>query len=294
MAIDQALNRITVVLVTYQSAHCIPQLSRCLAQFPHVTIVDNSSTDDTVTQFQKYLPQAKLILNERNYGFGAANNRGIEASNTEFLLLLNPDCIIDTNAAISLIHCADTNPTAVLIAPQLNNRKGEIDLSYSWTPGCWRARGPQADGDLCVGFASGACMLIRQDAMLKIKGFDEDFFLYYEDTDLCLRLAKHGELIIHPQSKVTHFSRSSSGGKGRLKAEYNRGYHHIQSKFIFELKHSEIEVSTQRRLRYSFIALIELAVRALILDGTRSARVLGRIFGALNYRRDMKSRQLRL
>ncbi|MGH6645883.1 glycosyltransferase family 2 protein [Aquabacterium sp.] len=286
------LARVTVVLVTFHSAHCAPELGRALADFPHVTVVDNASTDDTLEQFRRHLPKAALLANDRNLGFGAANNRGIWAAGTEFVLLLNPDCVVSAEAVSQLIRCADTYPGAAMIGPQLLGRSGQADISYTWAPNTWSALGPGAEAEACVGFISGACMLIRRDAMLRIQGFDEGFFLYYEDTDLCLRLARQcGELIVAPQALVTHLSRGSSGGSGRFKAEYMRGYHHIQSKFLFNLKHLGEQVSTARRWRYCMTAALEMMVRVLVLDLVRATRVLGRVVGAWRYPDDMRTRQ---
>lgn len=286
------LARVTVVLVTFHSAHCAPDLGRALASFPHVTLVDNASTDDTLYQFRRHLPQASLLHNERNLGFGAANNRGVWAAHTEFVLLLNPDCVVDADAVSKLVRCADACSTAALIGPQLIGRSGQADISYTWAPNTWAAKGPGAEAQTCVGFISGACMLIRREAMLKVKGFDEGFFLYYEDTDLCLRLAQQfGELIVEPQARVVHLSRGSSGGKGRFKAEYMRGYHHIQSKFLFNIKHRGESVSTARRWRYCTSAALEMVARLLILDLVRATRVFGRVMGAWHYPADMRSRQ---
>ncbi|RZL04447.1 MAG: glycosyltransferase family 2 protein [Rubrivivax sp.] len=290
VAVDLA--RVTVVLVTFHSAHCAPELGRALADFPHVTLVDNASTDDTLEQFRRHLPQASFLANERNLGFGAANNRGIWAADTEFVLLLNPDCLLNAEAVRQLIQCADAFPGAAMIGPQLLGRSGRPDISYTWAPNTWSAQGPGADADTCVGFISGACMLIRREAMVKIKGFDEGFFLYYEDTDLCLRLAQQfGALIVAPQAHVTHLSRGSSGGKGRFKAEYMRGYHHIQSKFLFNLKHQGEQVSRARRWRYCAMAALEMVVRVLVLDLARATRVMGRVAGAWRYPDDVHSRQ---
>lgn len=285
------LARVTVVLVTFHSAHCAQELGRALASFPHVTVVDNASTDDTLDQFRRHLPQARLLANERNLGFGAANNRGIWAADTEFVLLLNPDCVIDAEAVSHLVRCAEAFPKAAMVGPQLLGRSGQDDISYTWAPNTWSAKGPGAEAETCVGFISGACMLIRREAMVRIQGFDEGFFLYYEDTDLCLRLARQvGELIVAPQARVTHLSRGSSGGKGRFKAEYMRGYHHIQSKFLFNLKHLGESVSTARRLRYCATASLEMVVRVLVLDFVRATRVFGRVVGAWRYPVDMRLR----
>lgn len=290
---NSELDRITVLLVTYQSAHCASALGQSLAAFPNIIVIDNASSDNTLEAFAKSMPRAKVIANERNLGFGAANNRGVLAAETEFVLLLNPDCIIDASAAQQLLQCADANPSASMMAPQLIDRHGNPDKNYSMGHNTWPAKGPLADGNTCVGFVSGACMLIRRDAMLKIKGFDERFFLYYEDTDLCLRLTEQcGEIILAPQSRVTHLSRGSSGGKARFNAEYLRGYHHIQSKFLFDLKHHQVSVSHIKRWRYCLVAGLELCIRLLLLDAVRASRVLGRVVGAWRYPDDMKSRQV--
>ncbi len=286
------LARVTVVLATYHSGHCAADLERCLSGFPHVIVVDNASSDDTVAQVSQHLPQAQVLLNDRNLGFGTANNRGVWAATTEFVLLLNPDCVIDADAVATLLQTAQRYPKAALVAPQLINRQGKQDLSYCWTPTTWAAQGPGAEADTCVGFASGACMLIRREAMVRVHGFDEDFFLYQEDTDLCLRLARQcGELILSPHARVTHLSRGSSSGKARFKAEYLRGYHHIQSKFLFDFKHQGLQVTTARRWRYGLIAALEMLARLPMADLARAMRVMGRMMGALRYPQDMKLRR---
>lgn len=287
------LQRVTVILATFYSSHCIPQLGRCLALFPNVVIIDNASEDDTLLKVAQHLPHAKFIANKQNRGFGAANNQGVKIADTEFLLLLNPDCIIDPASALALIKSADRHPDASAIGPQLLGRRGQLDLSYGWTPDSWKPKGAGADADTCVGFISGACMLIRKNAMVRINGFDERFFLYQEDTDLCIRLAQQcGALILAPEARVTHQSRGSSGGRARVKAEYIRGYHHIQSKFLFDQKHHRLQASTWMRLRYCATAALEAILRIALFDLVRASRALGRVLGAWRYPNDMKIRQV--
>ncbi len=278
------LDRITVVLATFHSGHCAAELGRCLAAFPHVIVIDNASGDDTVAKIQQHLPHAQVLVNAKNMGFGTANNRAIHQASTEFVLLLNPDCLIDAESVTTLIQTAGRYPAAAAIGPQLLDRRGHLDLSYCMQANGWPMRGPAAEGELSVGFLSGACMLIRLAAFRRVHGFDEDFFLYQEDTDLCVRLARdHGELILSPQARVTHFSRGSSGGPARYKAEYIRGYHHIQSKFIYEFKHQHKQVGAARRMRYCVMAAVELLLRLMLLDTTRASRVFGRLAGAWAY-----------
>ena len=278
------LGTITVVVVTYESSHCVPGLGQSLRAFPHVIVVDNGSADDTVAQVKRHLPQASVLRNERNLGFGAANNRAFASATTEFVMLLNPDCSMTEEAALTLLSAARRYSGASAIGPQLSDRNGRLELGYRLRLDRWSPRAGPAEGDLCVEFLSGACMLIRRCALERIGGFDEEFFLYQEDHDLCLRLARDcGELIVCPDARATHLSRRSSAGRYRFRAEYLRGYHHIQSKFIFERKHNQGRLTPAVRLRYVLTAGLESVLRCCLFDPARACRALGRMRGAWAY-----------
>ena len=275
-----AADRVTVIVVTFNSAHCISALAEGLRPVPHVLVVDNASQDNTAQEVSQRLPRALWVPLETNRGFGAANNAGVRLASTEFVLLLNPDCTIGIEAIEHLVQALDDCPQASAAGPQLIDRKGLPDISYRWRSDGWSSRGPGASGLACVGFFTGACMLIRREAMTRIGGFDEDFFLYYEDDDLCLRLQDAcGPLLLQPLARVQHLSRGSVGGKARLKGEFLRGYHHIQSKFRFQAKHRGQPTSPFIRLRYGCVAAIEAALRLMAFDTARACRCAGRVAG---------------
>lgn len=285
------LEQVTVVLVTYESQHCMEELGVCLAGFKNVIVVDNASKDDTVAMARERLPHAQVLVNERNLGFGAANNRAIHAARTAFVLLLNPDCVVDDSAVVTLLSALEDDPSAAGAGPQLVGRGGRLDLSYCMRSGGAAAQGPAAEGLICVGFISGACMLFRRADLLRVEGFDEGFFLYQEDADLCRRIQAQGRsLLVVPQSRVTHWSRGSSGGKGRLRAEYLRGFHHIQSKFRFAAKHEGVLVGPWVRGRYGAAAAVEAFFRCVLFDPGRAMRAVGRLCGAWRYRNPRPSR----
>ena len=284
-ALAAEAHRVTVLVVTFNSAHCLPALGQGLQGLPWVTVVDNASADDTLAQVAAHLPQARVMRQGRNLGFGAANNLGWRAAGTEFVLLLNPDCICTSEAIAQLVRTADAHPGASTVAPQLLGRRGEPDISYRWRVDGWASRGPGADGPCCVGFVSGAVMLIRRSALQQAQGFDEGFFLYYEDEDLCLRLLDQaGPIVVDPAAQVQHLSRGSVGGRQRFQAEYLRGLHHIQSKFRFRRKHLGRRASAAQRLGYGLGAAAETLLRLLLLDPRRAARSAGRVVGVLRYR----------
>jgi N-acetylglucosaminyl-diphospho-decaprenol L-rhamnosyltransferase len=277
-------NRVTVIVVTFNSAHCIATLSTELHHYPHVIIVDNASVDETLNEVERHLPNAQWVALEKNMGFGAANNLGVKMATTEFVLLLNPDCSLHPGAVAALVETADEHQDAAAVGPQLIDRHGKPDLSYRWRSGAWQSRGSGASGVTCVGFFSGACMLIRRTAMCKVGGFDDRFFLYYEDDDLCLRLLDEcGPLLVQPRALVKHASRGSVGGRGRLIGEYLRGFHHIQSKFLFQAKHYNKRTTSMVRMRYGFLAALETALRVFLLDFGRACRCAGRVAGSWKF-----------
>jgi N-acetylglucosaminyl-diphospho-decaprenol L-rhamnosyltransferase len=279
-----SLDRVTVIIVTYNSEHCIESLAKAIGRCPHVVVVDNNSQDQTKERVKRHLPKSILIPQKENVGFGAANNRGLAVVQTEFCVLLNPDCQPENRAFEKLVDTADQFPNASLIAPQLINRNGKRDQSYRWDSSKWESTGPVADEVACIGFASGACLLIRTESLKSIGGFDENYFLYYEDEDLCLRLNKFcGPLIVSPKAIAHHQSRRSTSKNHLIKAEFLRGYHHIQSKFYFTLKHRNEKVKAIGKIKYAAFSLLELAIRLLAFDFPRATRSAGRIAGSLSW-----------
>lgn len=273
-------NDVTVIVVTYNSAHCIDGLANTLAVLPHVILVDNASNDDTVKKAALAMPNAKIICNARNLGFGAANNRGLQQTTTCFALLLNPDCLLTADVVPQLLEVAAAYPDAAIIAPHLIRRDGGIEVSYRWPNTHWRSRGPAAEGPVCVGFVCGAAMLLNMAIMRDVGFFDEDFFLYYEDEDLCQRaFISRRQIILAPHVKVTHLSRGSVRGKSRVRAEFFRGYHHVQSKLIFAAKHVSGVHASKLRWKTLLLAVAAVPLRMLVPVPRYVARLFGRIAG---------------
>ena len=274
------LHDIAVIVVTYNSAHCISGLRDALAGFGQIIVVDNGSDDDTVEQVQRQLPAARLIANAANVGFGAANNAALTMVSTSHALLINPDCVPDLNFAPRLLAAAAQFPDAAIIAPHLIRRSGELELSYRWPDGLWRSGGPRASGPCCVGFVSGAAMLLNMAVMRKVGFFDETFFLYYEDEDLCQRVFNQRlPIVVVPDIELTHLSRGSVKGRHPLKAEFMRGYHHAQSKLLFEHKHVSAASAGRLRWKTLALALLTLVPRLLLPQPKYLSRLAGRILG---------------
>lgn len=274
----------TIIVVSYFSSHCFDALKASLGDAPHIIVVDNSQSAEEAASIARALPSAKVVKAERNLGFGAANNIGVQLAQTRYVALVNPDCPAQKADIDRLAALLDAFPNASATAPQLIDRNGRPDVSYRACRAHWKSKGPEASGLVCVEYASAALLVVRRDAMLQVGGFDESFFLYYEDDDLCVRLTREvGPIVVDPAVRVSHLSRQSSKRGLNTRPEYIRGYHHIQSKFMFQAKHQSRSTNSAIRFRYATLAGIELLARICLLDLPRAARAFGRLRGALDY-----------
>lgn len=270
----------TIITVTFNSAHCLASLAKQLAAFPNVTLVDNGSEDNTAEQAKVKLPNALVIKNFKNVGFGAANNQALQQVTTPWALLLNPDCVAEFDTLIQLVEAVERFPEAAIIAPHLLRRDDSIEVGYRWPHSKWISRGQKAEAPCCVGFVCGAVMLLNMEVMREIGFFDENFFLYYEDEDLCQRVFNSKkEIILVPEIKIKHLSRSSVKGGILLRSEFIRGYHHAQSKLIFEHKHISAKSANSLRWKTLLLAILTLIPRLLIPQPKYLARLIGRIAG---------------
>lgn len=274
------LSQVTVVIVTFNSAHCLPELGAGLTKFPHVIVVDNASDDGTPAAVRNYIPQARIIANPRNLGFGAANNLALYAAVTPFCFLLNPDCEVSAEKIRALLAIAIKHPDAAMVVPQLLRANGERENNYRWPATQWRSRGPGADGLCCVGFACGAAWLLNMQVMQAIGFFDEEFFLYYEDDDLCQRIfARRRAILLVPDVQLVHSSRGSVRGASPWRSEYLRGFHHAQSKVRFTGKYRGKKSARRQWCQVFALACLTLPLRLLLPSTRQLARLVGRVAG---------------
>ncbi|TSE25216.1 N-acetylglucosaminyl-diphospho-decaprenol L-rhamnosyltransferase [Tepidimonas sediminis] len=273
------LSQVTVVVVTHNSRHCLSAQKPLLDACPHVIVVDNASEDDTVERARGLWPHAQVLALPRNLGFGAANNRAMERVQTEWALLLNPDCTLEPACLERLLQWSQVWPEVAVLAPQLVDARGRPQVNYRWAPLSWPGRGGPAEGPVCVGFACGAALLLRRSAVPQPL-FDERFFLYYEDDDLCLRLFQRRlPIIVVPDCRAQHRSRGSVRTRWPWRAEMRRGYHHVQSKLTFTAKHRGLAAARRGRRRLLLATVLSLPLRLLLLHPKGMARAWGRLRG---------------
>jgi GT2 family glycosyltransferase len=230
--------RVAVVIVNYQSYE---ELHACLASLDgacgamSVVVVDHDSNRDAADTVSRTFPDVRVERKNGNHGFAAGINDGVRRTASPFLLLLNPDCVIEKNACCELADWMEAHPEVGAAGPRIRNADGTVQPSArrfpdittaiagrsSWLtrvlPGNPMSRRnlPARDASVSsaveVDWVSGACMLVRRDAFEAIGGMDEGFFLYWEDADFCRRLKRAGWRTMYlPSAGATHMGGRSS------------------------------------------------------------------------------------
>lgn len=210
-------------------ARCLPSLrAQTYCDF-EVIVVDNGSTDDSVTWLAQKYPDVRVLRNPHNLGFAAANNQAILATESPYVVTLNNDTEAAKEWLAELVTAVESDATVGMVASQmlLAGATGVIDsagIEVDWSGTAWqRRRGGLADDDDTLeevfGPCGGAALYLR--AMLDEVGlFDEDFFAYYEDVDLAWRARNAGWRCLYaPQARVYH-AHSATGGQDPARKRY--------------------------------------------------------------------------
>jgi N-acetylglucosaminyl-diphospho-decaprenol L-rhamnosyltransferase len=282
---------VDAVVVSYNTRD---YLARCLAELAseRAIVVDSASTDGSVTLVRERFPDAEIVSLQTNRGFGAAANEGFEHVRSRYALLLNADAWPQPGALQQLISVADRAPRSAVVAPRLLNEDGSLQRSVfgyptnalslaSWmlAPGLvtgvfrrWQAlHGLRRSRKLVElraiegnDFPAGAALLIRMTAFEEVGGFDEAFFMYSEETDLCQRLRRLGwEISFAADATFVHV-----GGASASQAPEANEREQLRSYLRFLAKHNGMADAK----RAHALMLWAFRLRAVSLRGGARAR----------------------
>jgi GT2 family glycosyltransferase len=275
---------VDVVVVSYNSRG---ELRGCVAPLTqledvHVIVVDNASTDGSLEVIADLA--AERIALSRNGGFGHGCNAGWRAGRAPYVLFLNPDARIDAEALDRLVAVLESSPEAGAVAPRINHDDGTLDYSLRRFP---RLRSTYAralflhrifprapwtdelirDSDVYArpgspDWVSGACILARRTVLEELGGFDEGFFMYCEDIDLCRRVHDAGhDLRYEPTAVITHIGGASAPRTSLLPVL-------AESRLRYARKHRRAPAALLERLGIALEALTHV----VISSGGRAAR----------------------
>ncbi len=230
--------KLSIVILCWNDLKVIGPCLRSIYSTTHtidfeVIVSDNGSTDGSIEYIRREFPQVRLIENGANLRFAKGNNVAIRASLGEYVLILNPDTIIHQGTLDGIIPFADEHPTSGAFGCRVLNSDGTYQacvrpmhtLRTEWCHALclgWLARisdwfNPgvyvnwKGETERTVGWPAGCFILARGELLKRLGGFDEQFFYYYEDTDLCRRIWESGSSILYtPKFTITHLKGQST------------------------------------------------------------------------------------
>jgi GT2 family glycosyltransferase len=275
---------VSAILVNYNAG---PELRQALQSIADelsdmswdALVVDNASIDGSASIVSEFAPRASLIRNKRNLGFATAVNQALARTAAPFVLVMNPDCRLVGGAMATLRAELDRHPSCAVVGPRILDPDGSVQGSARGDPDMFtglfgrtallRRALPELSiskrnvvvddprksngGSVTVDWISGACMLARRDALRSVEGFDERYFLYWEDADICRRLRAEGYHVRYVPAataihRVGHSSRT-------VRARAIRAFH--ESAYLYYASHVARAPMSPKRL----IARVLLAAR---------------------------------
>lgn len=279
------MNNTFVVVVTYNAQdfieRCIKSLKKAIPLY-QVVIVDNDSKDKTVEAVKEY-KEVVLIHAGGNLGYSAGNNLGIKYAlkkGAKYIFILNPDTEIFNDTIINLQHTAEQYPQAGIISPLMINQHGKVwsmggDIDKNRYTAGLRYNGRDLnevkEKMYEVNFLSGTALFIKSDVFKKVGFLREDYFLYYEDVDFCIRTQRAGyRLIADSNSKIFHYESSTVGKNSPIMQYYlARNHLYIVERFaplkvkLRELLRIPKTIYQARRKRYELKGIKDYFLRKL-------------------------------
>jgi GT2 family glycosyltransferase len=289
---------LSIIIVNYNVKEFLQNLlhsiNKAAQNISHeVIIVDNGSDDGSVELIQQNFPEVKLIINKENLGFGRANNIAMKQAEGEYFLLLNPDTLLSEDTLQEMMSFLKNHAEAGIAGCKILNPDGTLQLACRrsfpgpWTSFCkvmglsnlfprskifakYNLTYLDENQTYEVDAISGSFMMMKREAYEKTGGFDEDFFMYGEDLDLCYRIQKEGYKVFYVHSaQIIHYKGESTKRSNidDTKLFYDAMHlfvkKHFSTSFIVEII---LQTAIIFRKFFAFLGKRHFIIMSLIID----------------------------
>lgn len=278
--------QLSVIIISYNAkAHlkgCLQSLYDHTAVDPfEIIVVDNASTDGSLAMLAREFPKVRTIASPDNIGFAGANNLAMREAKSQFFLLLNNDALVTSGAVDTMLRLIQEKPDVGVLGPLLRNEDGSVQVSYGrmislhaeaiqrvltrgntrGNPLVRRYIANRSKKEAYPDWVSGACMMLRADVVKSVGFFDDHFFMYSEEVDLCERIRRAGYRVYYtPQAEVVHI-----GGKSTEANPEKAAFEYRRSQLYFYSKH----YGRVRVLLLKAYLLVSIAVRWVLGNPTQ-------------------------
>ncbi len=279
---------LSIVIVTLKSENVIYQCIKSINKDIPIIVVENSSNSKFKEDLEKKYTNVKCTLSFKNLGMGSGNNLGMKLSSTDYVLILNPDVILETNTIDEIILASKTIQDFAILAPILTDKNYpnyQLDHNNEFSI--------QTEKAFKVKNVDGFAMLLNKKKLENIlpkeisndeqNYFDENFFMYLENDDLCKRAINNGgNIYVVPKAKINHLAAKSVDQKFADEVEFSRNWHWIWSKFYFNKKHFGFLKAFAEGFPRFFLSIFKYLFFLLINNKTKKKIYFNRASGFYN------------
>ena len=262
---------ITVIITSFHSGEKIFNCIESINKDVKIIVVENSNDQELKEKIQSKYKNVDCILSEENLGYGAGNNLGLSKVLTNYALIVNPDVTLEKDTIDNFFLTINNVKNFGIIAPI---SKDEIYTNFSI----------DSDKNLKeVESVKGFAMFLSMNNLKEIKFFDENFFLYFEEIDLCKRIRKNDiKIYIDPSIKVNHLGGTSHNSEINKTMELSRNWHWMWSSFYYHKKHYGYFNALFKISPKLLSSLIKFIFYLLIFQKFKSDIYKHRVFGIIN------------
>ena len=267
-----SIKDITVVITSFKSDEKLKNCLNSIDKQCKVIIVENSNNLEFKKNFEQKFNNVECILTGENLGYGKGNNIGLKKVRTKYALILNPDVILAETTLENFTKAAEQIPDFAIMAPQVQDKKNEIreNVEQNFYP-------------KLVKNVKGFAMFLNLSEFKEIGFFDENFFLYFEDIDLCRRLVNNKKKIyLISNIEINHLGAQSSDQLINRERELTRNWHWMWSTFNYHKKNKGFFISFLIILPKLTSSMIKILIYSMLMNREKKEIYYQRFSGLIN------------
>ena len=267
---------LTIVIVSFKSGDILHRCIKSIDKKYPIIIVENSQNIKLKEELENKYSNVECILPEKNLGYGAGNNLGIKNSKTKYVLTLNPDTILYENTISKLLEQANIIEDFALLGPKVVSETENLSNTESKIK--------------AVNYIKGFAIFFNKEKFINVGFFDENYFLYFEEIDLCKKVIKsNNKIYLINDALIKHVGGKSHEDKYDFEMELSRNWHWMWSSFYYYKKNYNYYYALFKVLKKLISSIIKISFYSLSLKRDKRKIYLQRLSGLFNSIRGKKS-----
>ena len=264
-------DKITTIINTFNSEDKIHQCLKSINSETKIIVIENSSNTNFKNDLEKKYNNVRCFLTNENLGYAKGNNLGLSKVKTDYALILNPDAVLENKTLDRLLITANKHPDFAIIGPAKQDEYSKTDFNDS------------KDEVFQVDSLKGFAMFLNLNQFKNVGYFDDNFFIYLEEIDLCKRLkSKNKKIILDKKVIIEHIGGSSHNKEIDFEMELSRNWHWMWSLFYFNKKHYGYFYALLTVSSKIFSSLFKMCLYTLIFNNSKKRIYSQRFLGLYN------------